>query len=125
MPGLFGGDQSTQNLLQQQALALGGYGTIPQIQRSQYLADALKSISENGGQNIKSAGALGSNLLAEAILAFSQRNANKQLIASLQQGAGNQQGFFTNGPGASIFGAGAVGIGLAGFTTSRWRTQSS
>lgn len=63
-----------------QALRYATPGSIPYIQHSAYLADALNQMRAHGGDNIRTSGALGSNLLAEALLQYSQRKAGKQLL---------------------------------------------
>lgn len=80
---ILGGNNDLQNLLAQQAMALGGYQAIPQIQRSQYLTEALKVIGENAQGNIKNYGALGANLLAEVLAMYGRNKANKELLNTL------------------------------------------
>lgn len=74
----------TQSLLSQAALGAGGYEALPGIQRSQYLADALRALQESANQNIKTPAALGSNLLAEALLQYGRRRSEKTLIDQLK-----------------------------------------
>ena len=88
-----------QSLLQSLGYQYGGIGAIPQIQRSQYLADALQNINATSAQNIRSPMALGSNLLAEAILRFSQNRSNKQMEQAIAQGMQGQGQFATIGTG--------------------------
>ncbi|MGA0603519.1 cell wall hydrolase [Caulobacter sp. KR2-114] len=66
------------------ALQYATPATIPYVQHSQYLADALARMGEQGGQNIRTGGALASNLLAEALLQYGSRRANAQLLAREQ-----------------------------------------
>lgn len=77
--------QPAQNMLQDMASSYGGTASIPTVQRSQYLADALQQLSKSG-DGIKSWGALGSNLLAEALLQINRSRTNKQLLGQAQQG---------------------------------------
>lgn len=80
--------QALQAQIADRALQYATPATIPYVQRSAYLADALSNISKTGGQNVRTPGALGSNLLAEALLRFAGGKAN----AALQgQAAGDQQ----------------------------------
>src|ERR1019366_6626751 len=74
---------SPQDLLSSLAYQTGGLGAIPQIQRSQYLAEALKNLQEGSARNIQTKGALASNLLANAIDQFSRYQNNKQLLANI------------------------------------------
>lgn len=76
----------TPNMLAAMAQQLGGTQAIPAVQRSQYLADALHSLQASGGQNLRTAGALGSNLLADALLQWKQQKNNQALMGQVQQG---------------------------------------
>lgn len=91
--------QAPAAMLAQPVLALGGWGAYPEVQHSQYLADAIKAMS-GVGSNIRTPAALGSNLLAEAILQFSQRQNNKALMNTIQQGAQSSMA----GPYQAVFG---------------------
>lgn len=55
--------------------------TIPAIQRSQYLAEALNQMRAQGGQNLRTPVALGANLLALGLTNWSKDKADKQLMA--------------------------------------------
>lgn len=88
------------NLIEQQALASGGYAALPQIQRSQYLADALKALQESAGQNIRTPGALGSNLLAAALLKYGEKRSQKSLLDAL----GKQSQAQVGGDMSQVFG---------------------
>lgn len=70
-------------MLQQLGLALGGTQAIPAVQRSQYLADALKAMQSNGGPNIRTGGALASNLLAEGLLQLNRRRTDQALLQQI------------------------------------------
>ena len=70
------------SLLSQLALEYGGTPAIPAVQRSQYLADALHAMSSQG-QEIRSPLALGSDLLAEALLHFGQTRQNRALLSQI------------------------------------------
>lgn len=83
---LLGSDPQMLALLAQQAQAYGGTAAIPSIQRSQYLADALKSISESASSNIRTPAALGSNLLAEALLQYGRRRSDRALLNQIGRG---------------------------------------
>src|ERR1019366_5250409 len=74
---------SPQDLLSSLAYQTGGLGAIPQIQQSQYLAAAIKNLQEGSARNIQTKGALGTNLLADAILQFSRGRNNQQLLSSI------------------------------------------
>lgn len=62
---------------------------MPLLQRSQYLADALKQVGQ-AGPTIRTGGALASNLLAEALLDIGRKR-NDQKLLSLYQGQQAQQ----------------------------------
>lgn len=76
---------SLDDLIAQRALATATPATIPLVQRSAYLADALRQLQETGGQNIRSPWQLGANLLAEAITQHSRGQANQQLAGQQQK----------------------------------------
>src|SRR5580658_6226734 len=75
-----------QGQLGQLAYYYGGMGTLPAVQRSQYLADALQSLRQTGGQNLRSPVALGSNLLAEALEQYFLSKNNAKLYGAVQAG---------------------------------------
>jgi hypothetical protein len=81
--------------------------TLPYIQHSAYLQQALQQERAQGGQNLKSPLALGSNLLAEAIDQFSARRAQQQLM---QHTAADQATYDQNlqnlGAGIGAWGSG-------------------
>ncbi len=77
------------------ALSYYGVGAYPQIQRSQYLADAIKALQEGSASNIRTSGALGTNLLANAILQLSRQGNDNELMADVNQG---RQGLLNGGP---------------------------
>ena len=81
--------QLPATLLAQMAQQYAGPQAIPAIQKSQYLADALRSMQETGGQNIRTPGALGSNLLAEALLQWARNRNDHQLLGQVQAGQTN------------------------------------
>lgn len=86
----FIGPQPTQQPqggpLAQMALGYGGTGAIPAVQDSEYLANALQNLQASGAQESKSGLALGSNLLADALLQLGRHASNKALLAEIQQG---------------------------------------
>lgn len=59
------------------------------MRRSQYLADALKAMSESGGKNIQSGGELATKLLATALL---QRSSEKARSATVDAIRADQKG---------------------------------
>lgn len=66
------------------AIALGlryGPNAGVALQRSQYLADALRNLQASGG-DIRTPLALGGNLLAEAITAYGKKRADKEAISA-------------------------------------------
>ena len=67
------------------AMRYAPLSAIPFVQRSAYLADALQQLRQHGGDDLKTPGALGSNLLAEAIDQFASRRATAALLAKGQQ----------------------------------------
>jgi hypothetical protein len=75
-----GSQLTSPNLLAEMASQLGGAQALPAIQRSQYLAEALSQMRQSAGQNLKSPLALGSNLLAEALLNYKREQTNQQLM---------------------------------------------
>lgn len=77
---------SLQNTLAQQALAYGGIGAVPAVQRSALLADMLQQMREHGGDNLRTPTALGSNLLADALERIQLGHANKALAAQVGGG---------------------------------------
>lgn len=60
--------------------------TMPYVEQSAYLADALQQMREHGGDNIRTPFALGANLLAEALTQSTKSRADKKL-AQEEQGA--------------------------------------
>ena len=87
LPNLMAGT-NPQSLLAAQAQLYAGPQSIPAIQQSEYLANALRSLQDTGAQNIRTKGALASNLLADAILQFSRRANDQRLLKEI--GAGQQ-----------------------------------
>ena len=73
-----------------QAMRYATPATLPYVQRSAYLADALQSMREHGGDNLKTPLALGSNLLATALDQFASRGANADLA---HRGQANQSAY--------------------------------
>lgn len=73
-----------------QAMRYATPATIPYVQRSAYLADALQHMQEHGADNLRTPWALGSNLLATALDRVASRHANADLIAKSQA---NQAGY--------------------------------
>lgn len=61
-----------------------GQQTQQAIRRSQYLTDALKTMSAEGGKNIQSGGELASKLLAQAVLQYGSRKADKATLGALK-----------------------------------------
>ncbi|HXQ46623.1 MAG TPA: phage tail tip lysozyme [Caulobacteraceae bacterium] len=76
---------SLQDWLNRLAMQFGGVTTLPDIQHSQYLAEALQQMSQQG-QNIRTPVALGSDLLAEALERFGLNKANAKLAGLIGQG---------------------------------------
>lgn len=89
-PSLGGGDFSSamNAAIAQRAMQYATPQQLPQIQHSAMLAEALQSIQKSGSQNLRTKGALASNLLAEALLAMASNKANKQ-VAQTDQGNWN------------------------------------
>jgi hypothetical protein len=77
--------QPTQSMLQQMVAGYGGTGSIPAVQKSEYLAQALAQMNKSA-DGIKSWGALGANLMAEALLQYARNKSNKELLSQIQQG---------------------------------------
>lgn len=75
-----------QEMLLRQQLATAPISAYPQIQHSAYLSQALQDIAKTGGQNVRTRAALGSNLLAEALLAFASNKANQATNAAITNG---------------------------------------
>lgn len=88
----------TNGMLQQMASTYGGASAIPMVQRSQYLADALQNLTKQGTES-KSWGALGANLLADALLQFQRNKSNKDLLGAVQSGQGNMLNASMRGTG--------------------------
>ena len=104
---------SPQDLLSSLAYQTGGLGAIPQIQQSQYLAQALKSLQEGSARNISNKGALASNLMADAILQFSRNRNNQQLEQQIGQGMQGQVAANTSGTGLAPYPTAAPGPSAA------------
>lgn len=79
------------SMLAQLAQALGGTAAIPEVQRSEYLARALDQMRGQGA-NIRTPAALGTNLLAEALLQFGQTYSDRQLLKQINAGQAAQMG---------------------------------
>lgn len=90
--------QSVNEAMAARALQYGTPATMPYVQRSAYLADALRQLSESGGKNLRTGGSLASTLLADAITQFASRKADKQLLAREQA----DQDAYTNSAMAGI-----------------------
>lgn len=88
--------QALSAQLADRALQFATPATIPYVQRSAYLADALQSMQRGGG-NIRTGGALASNLLAEALLQFSKGKADKALLGQQQKDQDSYANFATAG----------------------------
>lgn len=76
-----------QEALAQRALNSATPATLPAVQRSAYLADALQNLRQNGGQNLRTPGALASNLLAEGLEQYGLRKQQQKLAT---QTSGNE-----------------------------------
>lgn len=85
--------------LAQMALGYGGTGALPAIQDSEYLANALQNLQASGAQESKSGLALGSNLLADALLQWGRHRSNAALLAEIQQGQKAQLASASQGTG--------------------------
>lgn len=92
------GQQAPQNMLDALAQTYAGPAAIPAIQRSEYLARALEQMQTNQPA-IRSPLALGSNLLADAVLEFGRARANKDLLKQIQAGETAYQGNSVLGTG--------------------------
>lgn len=68
-----------QEALAQRAVASATPQTLPLVQRSAYLADALSELRQSGGQNLRTPGALASNLLAEALDRYGLKHSQQEL----------------------------------------------
>lgn len=93
-----GQGQLSPSMLAQQAQMYGGVAAIPQVQRSEYLARALDAMSQQG-PNIRTGGALATNLLAEALLQYGRARNDNQLMATIQGGLQNARGYALDGTG--------------------------
>lgn len=69
----------SDTLLLEQAARYATPQTIPAIQRSAYLAEALRNIQASSG-NIRTPAALGTTLLAEALTQYNKRRADQSVI---------------------------------------------
>jgi hypothetical protein len=86
------------------ALTYGGTGALPAVQDSEYLANALANLQSTGAQASKTPLALGSNLLAEALLQVGRHKNNQALLKAYQ---GGQSALFSDQvPGEDAFLAG-------------------
>ena len=77
--------QLTPSMLQQLAQQYAGPLAAPAIQRSKYLAQALEQMSHQG-ENIRTTGALTSNLLAEALLQWGRARSDRELQSDINSG---------------------------------------
>lgn len=83
-----------------EALAMGlryGPNAGMALARSQYLANALQALQQNVQGNIRTKGALGSNLLADAILQWSKRGADQDATQAYQGDVQKRIGDLTTG----------------------------
>lgn len=88
MAGLPSQDIVTNPAAAAQTALMYGAQTQQALRRSQYLADALRQMATEGGQNIRSPGELAAKLLATAIM---QRNNNKGQDALIKAMSADQQ----------------------------------
>jgi len=107
------------DLVAQRQLQYATPALYPAIQRSAYLADALDQMRKHGGENIRTGGALASNLLAEAIEQFAARRASQDVNTQLQGGMTDRlntltEGFLPSLPTAPQAAPGNDGGGLLG-----------
>jgi spore germination cell wall hydrolase CwlJ-like protein len=83
-----------------EALALGmkyGPNAGAALQRSQYLAQALQSLEQNAGQNIRTPTALWSNLLADGLMNFTKSRADKEALTAYGADQKSQEDALTKG----------------------------
>lgn len=78
-------------LLQQLASQYQTPQTIPAIQHSQYLAQALANLQDSTKNNIKTPTALWSSLLADGLLQYARKKSDAQLMGAVQSGQQAQQ----------------------------------
>lgn len=106
---------SEPSLLAALASQLGGTTAIPAVQRSQYLAAALQNLQSTGGQNLRTPMALGSNLLADALLQYGRSKTDKELMGIVSKG---QSGMFGGpsiyAPAPADAGPSGQGLGIGG-----------
>ncbi|HUZ11561.1 MAG TPA: hypothetical protein VMU93_01755 [Caulobacteraceae bacterium] len=96
-------NQALTQQLAARALAGASPQSLPLVQRSAYLADALRQIGQTGAQTLRTPAALGANLLADALDQWSSRRADAALQASAAPGANGAA------PGAVPAGAAVAG----------------
>lgn len=89
------------SLAAQRALPYASPSTIPLIQRSQYLADALSSLNQQGSQGFQSWGGLGASLLADAILQHKRTSTDAALTGASKSDMANLATAMTQGMGGA------------------------
>src|SRR5579871_1110982 len=100
-------NSATNQALLARALQYGTPLTMPYIQNDEMTNQALASMLENGSQNLKSPLALGSNLLATALDAYSSRHAARELgQRTMQDQAGYDAALRQMGDATGAFGVG-------------------
>jgi|WetSurMetagenome_2_1015567.scaffolds.fasta_scaffold22764_1 hypothetical protein len=75
----------------QRELDMAPLSAYPAIQHSAYLAQALESLRQGAAENIRSKGALASNLLAEAIDSWAGRRADAKALQAIQTGMASER----------------------------------
>lgn len=81
----------SSTLLQQLASQYQTPATIPAVQHSQYLAQALANLQDSAKNNIKTPTALWSSLLADGLLQYARHKSDAQLVGAIQSGQQAQQ----------------------------------
>lgn len=89
------------SLAAQRALPYASPTTVPLIQQSQYLADALQSLNEKGSQGFQSWGGFGASLLADALLQHNRRASDAALTGAAKSDMSNLATAMTQGLGGA------------------------